>query len=143
MLVQPALRVSNGRASRRAGFTLLEVLIVVAIIVVLAGVGTVYYFKSLDDAKEGIAKTKARMLADECQKFMLKNDRYPESLNELAAPPDGGSPYVEPDALNDPWGVPFMYNPAGPNNGGRKPDIYTTNPTNGQQIGNWTTKPGT
>ncbi len=142
MLLRPSLREPCGREARRTAFTLLEVLIVVAIIVVLAGASAAFYFKALDDAKEGVAKTKARVLADQCQQFMVKNDRYPESLNELLSPPDGGRPYVEPDALNDPWGTPFQYNPAGPNNNGLKPDVYTINPTTGQTIGNWTTKPG-
>ena len=57
MLIRP-LHPPRATATRlrrvpRAAFTLLEVLIVVAIIVVLAGVSSIYVFRYLEDAKEG------------------------------------------------------------------------------------------
>jgi general secretion pathway protein G len=125
------------RPPRRAAFTLLEVLIVVAIIVILAGVGGVYVFKAYEDAKEGIARTRAIALANAAQQFQIKYQRLPESLNELINPPEGGKPYVEPDTLMDPWGRPFQYDAAGPHSGGLKPDVFTTVPDTGAQIGNW------
>lgn len=140
MMLQPASRLSHSRTSRRTAFTLLEVLIVVAIIVVLAGAGTVYMFRALDDAKEGTAKSQAAELAKACQGFQIQNGRYPDSLQELTAPPNGGRPYVEPEKLLDPWGNPFQYDPQGPNNNGLKPDVFTTNPSSGATIGNWTVR---
>jgi len=134
MLLRPAER--RPLAARRSAFTLLEVLIVVAIIVVLAGVGTVYMFRALDDAKVNAAKAQASELAKACQGFQITMGRYPESLNELTSPPGGGKPYVEPDKLLDPWGAQYQYDPSGPNNHGLKPDVFTNGP-NGEVIGNW------
>jgi hypothetical protein len=38
--------------------------------------------------------------------------------------------------LVDHWGKPYQYNAQGANNGGLKPDIWTTTPR-GIQVGNW------
>jgi general secretion pathway protein G len=123
-------------AQRRSAFTLLEVLIVVAIIVILASVSGVYVFRAYEDAKISTARAKAISLATACQQFMVKYERYPESLNELIQPPSGNQPFVEPDALNDPWGKQFTYDQSGQHNNGLKPDVYTTTPT-GEVVGNW------
>jgi general secretion pathway protein G len=127
-------------AAPRPGFTLLEVLIVVAIIVVLAGASSVYYLRFLEDAKEGKAKNDAAALAQACQAFQLQQGRFPESLNELLTPPGGGKPYIEPGALNDPWGNPYQYDPDGPRNNNLKPDVFTTNPSSGAVVGNFTNR---
>src|SRR4051812_9646930 len=118
-----------GRAVTRRGFTLLEVLVVVAIIVVLAGVGVVALMPQFEGAKEKLAKAKALDLTQAVQIYKVNNDDYPPSLDALAQQqPNGGPPLVQPDALRDPWGQPFGYNPQGPNNGGLKPDIWATRP---------------
>ena len=45
---------------------------------------------------------------------------------------------LEPEALMDPWEHPFQYDASGQqHNGGRKPDVWTTNPSNGKVVGNW------
>lgn len=125
------------RSRRRAAFTLLEVLIVVSIIVILAGIGGYYMFRAADDAKEGVARTNAMKLAKACEVFQTKYNRLPESLQELVQPPDGMRPYAQQEELLDPWGKPYQYDPAGTHNGGQRPDVFTTSPGN-VVIGNWT-----
>ena len=49
------VRQIHTRVATRAAFTLMEVLIVVAIIVVLAGVGTFYVLPLLSESKEKVA----------------------------------------------------------------------------------------
>lgn len=133
MVVRP---LPPARAARRSAFTLLEVLIVVAILVVLAGVSSVYVFRYLEDSKVGAAKAGAATLAKAAQTYEIQFGQLPESLQQLVQPPDGRKPFVEPDALNDPWGKPFQYDPAGAHNHALKPDVWTTTPE-GVQIGNW------
>ena len=53
---------AQARAVARGAFTLMEVLVVVAILVVLAGVGGVVYIKYLDKAKEDAARTQIKVL---------------------------------------------------------------------------------
>ncbi len=124
------------RASR-TGFTLLEVLVVVAIIVMLAGVGGYYLLQRYEDAKVSRAKIDAVALSSQAETFKLNNGEYPTSIEMLAQPqPNGMSPLVGPDKIFDPWGKPYIIDPNGPRNNGLKADVYTTTPR-GQEIGNF------
>jgi general secretion pathway protein G len=99
----------NPRRSDRLGFTLMEVLVVVAILVVLAGVSSVAVFSYLDNAKLDRAKVDTQNLADMCKAYKLKFGQFPESLNALWQPPSG-KPFVETqDALMDPWQQQYQY----------------------------------
>src|SRR5438552_14081125 len=124
------------RAATRSAFTLLEVLIVVAILVVLAGVSSVYVFRYLEDARIGRAKADCATLAKAAQAYEIQFGQLPESLQQLVQPPVGSKPFVDPDALMDPWNKPYQYDPQGAHSNGLKPDVYTVTP-DGIQIGNW------
>lgn len=127
------------RRADRLGFTLMEVLVVVAILVILAGTASIFLFKYLDEAKTNRAQADLQTLTKACQTFKLKYDDYPQSLDQLLSPPDNGKPYLESaDALNDPWGKRYQYDPSGGNNRGMKPDIWTVTPDN-EQVANWQT----
>jgi general secretion pathway protein G len=134
--VRAAIRADS---TRRRGFTLMEMLVVVAIIVVLASVGGYYFFGVLGKSNADVARVKAKTTLEQAAKtyYMDHKQQWPPSLEALLQKDEMGGPYLENvDALKDPWGKPFQYNAGGPNNGGIKPDIWTTGPE-GQQIGNW------
>jgi len=115
----------------------MEVLVVVAILVVLAGTGGVIYMQSLEDAKRDLALSKAKELTGVVERYALRHGgEYPPSLDILTQPTESGKPYLEVEMLVDPWGKPYQYVPSGPNHNGVKPDIFTTTQT-GVQIGNW------
>jgi len=137
MLVRPKYTAS--RVTARSAFTLLEVLIVVAILVVLASVSSIYVFKFLHDAKVDAAKVSATNISKAIQAYEIRNGAPPDSLLSLIQPPDGVRPYLEggQGALVDPWGKPFQYDPSGQHNGGTRPDVFTIDPDSGQPIGNW------
>jgi general secretion pathway protein G len=122
----------------RAAFTLMELLVVVAILVVLAGVGGYYYIKHLDDARIDAARLQVKTLTQAAEAYYVKHGEYPPSLVALTErDPDGGKPYLEQDAIRTPWGTSYQYDPSGPNNGGNKPDIWADAPKGGARIGNW------
>jgi general secretion pathway protein G len=126
-----------GRAFRGA-FTLLEVLVVVAIIVMLAGVGGYYLLQRYEEAKGSRAKIDVRTLSEQVETYKLNNGDYPGSIEALAQPqPNGSGPMASPEAVIDPWNQPYRIDPSGPNNNGQKADVFTTNPKTGQIIGNW------
>jgi general secretion pathway protein G len=124
--------------NRRAAFTLMEMLIVVAIIVVLAGTGGFFLMGALSEAKVDLARTQAKgTLTNACQAYSLKRGQFPESLQQLLQQDAKGGPYLDdPAAIIDPWGQPFQYDRSGPRNNNRKPDIWTKGP-DGADIGNW------
>jgi general secretion pathway protein G len=133
MLVQNRTR---DRAAQRAAFTLLEILVVVAIIVVLASVGGTYLLQRADEAKEGAAKGQIRILTDAANTYKLNNGDFPPSLDALSQQqPNGGSPLVQVDQLRDPFSQPYGYDPSGSHNGGMQPDVWCNRA--GRQIGNW------
>jgi general secretion pathway protein G len=128
------------RPSDRLGFTLMEVLVVVAILVVLAGTASIFFFRYLDDSKKSRAQADVQTLTRACQGYNLKFGNYPESLNQLITPPDNGKPFLDsPENILDPWNKQYSYDQNGARNGGNKPDIWTIDP-DGREIGNWTTR---
>src|SRR4051812_44646169 len=98
LLRRPDLR----RLPRRA-FTLMEVLIVVAIIVVLAGIATVS-FRYLSDAKTDATKVRIRKIETAVGSYKLRYGQFPDNLNALLQPPDGAQAYVEQGDILDEWG---------------------------------------
>jgi general secretion pathway protein G len=133
MILRPQTRPE--RSERRSAFTLLEVLIVVAIIVILASIGGMYAFRAYEDAQINEAKIKATSISKAAEGFKLNNGNYPTDLNELVHP-SSGRPYLAQDELLDPWGKPYAFDPAGTHNNGLRADVSTTTPT-GQVVGNW------
>jgi len=126
------------RAAARKGFTLLEILVVVAIIVMLAGLGGFYAMERLGDAKISMAQIKVKTISGYVEAYAVQNnDQRPQSLDALTQmQPTGGKPFALPEDLVDPWGQPFQYDPNGQRNGGIKGDVWTVGPS-GVTYGNW------
>jgi general secretion pathway protein G len=125
------------RRNRRAAFTLMEVLVVVAILVVLAGIGIGVY-RYLDDSKEKIALAGTKNIEMAVNQYKLTHGDFPEQLAILAVPSEGKPAYLEQKALYDPWNRPYMYDPDQLSPTGM-PLIYSqgVNPGTSQQIRNW------
>jgi Sec-independent protein translocase protein TatA len=73
--------------------------------------------------------------------YQRTNGTYPPTLQALLQPqPKGGRPFFDKAAnIADPWGAPFKYDLSGPNNGGKRPDIWCDSPKG--KIGNWPKQP--
>jgi general secretion pathway protein G len=108
------------RHRRQAGFTLLELLIVVIILGLLAALVGPRLFRTLDKAKQQIAKTQIELFANGLDLFRLDVGRYPttdEGLEALVNPPEGlerwNGPYLEKMVKKDPWGHAYVYTSPG------------------------------
>jgi len=127
------IRRTSAKVAARSAFTLMEVLIVVAILVVLASVSSLYFFRFLQDSKESAAVLKMEQIEKAAQALRLKpqyNGEFPQNLEALVD-------YLgSEDAIRDPWGNVFQYNAAGSHHNGRKPDIWTVT-KEGVTISNW------
>ena len=70
---------------RRAGFTLVEILVVIIVIAMLATLVAPSVFQHVDEAKASTAKAQIEMLSAALDAYRLDNDRYPTSEQGLAA----------------------------------------------------------
>ena len=68
----------------RRGFTLIELIVVMAIVALLASIVAPRYFRSVDNAREATLKTSLNVMRDAIDKYMADQGRYPGSLQELA-----------------------------------------------------------
>jgi general secretion pathway protein G len=116
-----ARKVCSGESARRgsaadAGFTLLELLVVMVIIGLLAGFVAPRYFAQVVKSQVKAAKAQVDALDKAIEQFRLDMDRLPTNEEGLAvlnvAPanePNWGGPYLKKDVPHDPWGHPYVY----------------------------------
>lgn len=125
---------------KRAAFTLMEIIVVVAIILILAGAGAVVLPRFLSDANVGRAKTDIKSLETAVMAYQAKSGgRLPDTLDQLAEiQQDGGPAYIEASLLTDPWGNRYHYDRGTVHPKTQKPLISSQGPP-GQNvlIRNW------
>ena len=73
----------NGRKGQ--GFTLLELLVVMAIIATLLTIAVPRYFKSLDRSKETVLRQDLAAMREQIDRYSGDKGHYPESLQALVA----------------------------------------------------------
>lgn len=103
------------------GYTLMELLVVLAILGLLAAISTPYAIRYLEGAKVRAAKTEVANLSAGLDLFKYDVGRYPttqEGLDGLIKQPTGtdnwNGPYIkETNGLKDPWGRPYIYRSPG------------------------------
>lgn len=130
----------------RTGFTLIEVLLVLTILVILGSLATNVFIGTQDSANINAAKAQIGLVSEPIQRYRLSMNKYPNSLEELWEEPSDSSlaekwdgPYVE-KLKEDPWGNEYQYLAEGKKNVG-KFDLWSNGP-DGQSgtaddIGNW------
>ena len=95
---------------RHAGFTLIEILVVIAILGIIGSVAVVKYMAYMKNAAISTAELKLREVGKAIQFYNLQNHRYPETLEELVTPLEEGQDSVlSRGALVDPWKNPIQY----------------------------------
>src|SRR4030088_56543 len=109
-------RVIAWRGAPAAGFTLLELLVVMVIIGLLAGFVAPRYFSQVGKSRVKSAQAQIDALDKALEQFRLDVGRLPtteEGLVALNAAPPGlvnwQGPYLKKDVPFDPWGHPYLY----------------------------------
>ena len=93
-----SIKSKNSLKTHPAGFTLIEVMIAVAIVGVLASIAIPNYIKYKDKARIVVAITDMKFLEKEIMKFGAENEDLPDNLSVIGK-----------DNLLDPWGRPYEY----------------------------------
>jgi general secretion pathway protein G len=103
----------------RRGFTLIEILVVVAVLSVLAALVAPNVFQHLGTAKDAAARSQMEMLGAALDAYRLDNGRYPTTAQGLQAlreeptaeprPRNWNGPYLRRAVPLDPWDNPYVY----------------------------------
>ena len=106
-------------SARSGGFSLIELLVVLVILGMIAGLVVPNIMQRGEDARVRAAQTEIQRLSMAVDEFYLDTGRAPSSLRELIERPSSVSnwngPYVNESNLNDPWGRPYVYRYPGQN----------------------------
>jgi general secretion pathway protein G len=120
----------EGEHRSQSGFTLVELLVVLAILGLLVAVATPQVLKYLGRAKSDTARIEIKSMSTALDLFLLDVGRYPtqqEGLDALVANPGSlpnwHGPYLKGSSIpSDPWGHPYQYRFPGQNG---DYDLYT------------------
>ncbi|HEU5124359.1 MAG TPA: type II secretion system major pseudopilin GspG [Verrucomicrobiae bacterium] len=142
---------TNLRRARRSAFTLIELLLVLAILGILAAIVVPKMAGRSEDARKQAATTQISAFKTALNTFEVDNGYYPKGQNGLVdlikQPRDAQNwhgPYLDTDAVpKDPWQRDFIYVCPGKNNPSSY-DVSSAGP-DGQSgtdddITNWTRK---
>ncbi|MEX0612631.1 MAG: type II secretion system major pseudopilin GspG [Pirellulales bacterium] len=139
---------SFSRRDRRAGFTLMEVLLVLVILVVLASMAVTIFGGTQEQAMKDAAKGQVGIFKSAVNLYKFHTKNYPESLEGLIARPGDDKlgerwmgPYVDATKVPlDPWDREYKFAAPGKHNADTF-DVWSLGP-DGQDgseddIGNW------
>lgn len=128
---------------KSAGFTLIEVLLVVVIIGILVGVAIPRLGGRVRQAQIAAAEADVNNIGMALRLYEVDNGSYPSSLQGLLAKPGNApnwrGPYLEQGLPKDPWGNDYIYSYPGSRNP-HSYDLKTYGPDgteSADDIGNW------
>lgn len=98
---------------RQRGFTLVELLLVLVILALIAGMVLPGIIGKAESAKAKAAASQISRISMSVESFYLDTGNTPSSLEELVNEPTGvtgwNGPYIKNSLLKDPWGQPYQY----------------------------------
>jgi general secretion pathway protein G len=111
---------------RESGFTLIELMLVIVILGILAGVAVNSFTGVSDDARKTAAQSDINTVTTAIKMFELETGRFPaedEWVEELTSKTDDHKKHMD-KLPNDPWGNAYNYREES-ENGNDFPDIWS------------------
>ncbi len=146
-MTQRSLRHAHPRRVAARGFTLMEVLLVLVILVVIGSIVAPNVFRFRDKANIDAATAQVGFIKDAARGYWVSMSKYPTSIDDMLTKPSdaaeaekwGNEPYMEKPKL-DPWSNEYQYLAPGKHNT-ESFDVWSNGP-DGQSgtdddIGNW------
>ena len=100
-------------ASTQAGFSLIEIILVVVLIGGIVAFAATRILGGGDRAKVNLAKAQVQTLAEKVQQYEMDTGGLPGELAALVKAPSGASgwlgPYAKEAELKDPWNHPYTF----------------------------------
>ncbi len=111
-------RVGKMTAKRIVRFTLMEMVVVVAILALLGGIATPMFLNNLNKARVQTAKTQIQMFEQGILSFQIDTGKLPKSLDDLiktSGEKKWNGPYMDKvkEVPKDPWGNAYVYSAPG------------------------------
>jgi len=103
------------KTRRKAGFSLLEIMVVITIIALLGGIVGKNVMDNLAESKVNLAITQIRAYDDALKTYKLKTGSYPnkaEGLDALTKPVGLTRKAIMELIPDDPWNKPYIYIPS-------------------------------
>ncbi|MCY1179879.1 Type II secretion system protein G precursor [compost metagenome] len=107
---------------RQRGFTLLELLVVLVVLGLLAGIVAPKYFSQLGRSEVKVARAQVESLGKALDLYRLEAGHYPsteQGLQALVVKPGDeakwAGPYLQKGVPKDPWGRDYLYKAPGDN----------------------------
>ena len=99
--------------SPKAGFTLVELLLVVAILGILAGMVVVNLSGQSESARISATRASISAIGTAISVYEAETSRLPDSLEQLTVPTEDRPGLLRREQLKDSWGIPFQYRRTG------------------------------
>jgi general secretion pathway protein G len=107
------------RAAGMGGFTLIEVMVVIAVIAMLAALVGPNVFRNVGTARDATARSQIELLGAALDSYRLDNGRYPTTSQGLETlrmaptihplPNNWQGPYLRKEVPLDPWRNPYVF----------------------------------
>jgi type IV pilus assembly protein PilA len=95
--------------NKSRGFTLIEIMIVIAVVLIVLAIAAPSFLRSRIVANESMALSNCRTINNACQLYTINHDAYPAGLSDLIEP-TSNPPYIDPAlAVGQKQGYQYTY----------------------------------